>query len=119
MINVSAALLAIGALFQVFDSAQATTMGALRGYKATVTPMWIAVVAYWLVGLPFGAALCFGVGSIPTLHGLLSSAFGAPIGVYGLWWGLVVGLAVAAVALLGWLVRVSQSRSTPFVRRIP
>ena len=65
VINVAAALLAIGALFQVFDSAQATTMGALRGYKATVAPMWIAVVAYWLVGLPVGAALCFGVGSFP------------------------------------------------------
>ena len=119
VINVSAALLAIGALFQVFDSAQATTMGALRGYKETVTPMWIAVVAYWLVGLPVGAVLCFGVGSIPDLHGLLSSAFGAPMGVYGLWWGLVVGLAVAAVALLGWLIRISQSRSAVPVRPAP
>jgi len=119
VISLAAALLAIGALFQVFDSAQATTMGALRGYKETVTPMWIAVVAYWLVGLPVGAALCFGVGGIPTLHGLLSSVFGAPMGVYGLWWGLVVGLAVAAVALLGWLIRVSQSRSAIPVRRAP
>ncbi|MDE0039580.1 MAG: MATE family efflux transporter [Gammaproteobacteria bacterium] len=119
VINVAAALLAIGALFQVFDSAQATTMGALRGYKETVAPMWIAVVAYWLVGLPVGAALCFGVGGIPTLNGLLSSAFGAPIGVYGLWWGLVVGLAVAAVALVAWLVRVSRSRPTILVPRNP
>ena len=117
VINLAAALLAIGALFQVFDSAQATTMGALRGYKATVAPMCIAVVAYWLVGLPVGAALCFGVGGVPSLDGLLSSAFGAPIGVYGLWWGLVVGLAVAAVALLAWLVRISKSRPTIAVAR--
>lgn len=112
VIHVAAALLAIGALFQVFDAAQATTMGALRGYKATVVPMAIAVVAYWLVGLPFGAALCFGVGSIPPLDGMLATTFGAPIGVHGLWWGLVVGLAVAAIALFGWLVRISRTRAT-------
>ena len=109
VIQLAAALLAIGAVFQVFDAAQATTMGALRGYKATVAPMGIAVVAYWLVGLPVGAALCFGVGGIPSLDEALSAAFGAPIGVHGLWWGLVVGLAVAAIALLGWLTRVSRT----------
>lgn len=107
VIGVAAGLLAIGALFQVFDAAQATTMGALRGYKATVVPMWIAVVAYWLVGLPVGAALCFGIG-IPPLGRLLSTVFGVPIGVHGLWWGLMAGLAVAAAALLGWLVRISR-----------
>ena len=115
VINVAAALLAIGAFFQVFDSAQATTMGALRGYKATVAPMWIAVVAYWLVGLPIGAALCFGIHGIPPANAWLSNAFGAPIGVYGLWWGLVVGLAIAAVALLCWLVKISRARGE-FVR---
>ena len=115
VIRVAAALLAIGALFQVFDAAQATTMGALRGYKSTVAPMGIAVVAYWLVGLPVGAALCFGVAGIPSLDGMLSNAFGAPIGVYGLWWGLVVGLAAAAIALVGWLVRISRAHATsPF-----
>ena len=108
VIHLAAALLALGALFQVFDGPQATMMGALRGYKATVAPMWIAVVAYWLVGLPIGAALCFGVGGIPAIDEALSATFGAPIGVRGLWWGLVVGLAVAAIALLGWLVRVSR-----------
>ena len=65
VIGVAAALLAIGALFQVFDAAQATTMGALRGYKSTTTPMMITVVAYWFVGLPLGAGLCFGFAGIP------------------------------------------------------
>ena len=113
VIRVAAALLAIGALFQVFDAAQATTMGALRGYKSTVAPMAIAVVAYWLVGLPIGAALCFGVESIPSLDGMLANTFGAPIGVYGLWWGLVVGLAAASIALLVWLVRISRAQTIP------
>ena len=113
VVRLAAALLAIGALFQVFDSTQATAMGALRGYKSTFAPMSIALVAYWLVGLPVGAALCFGVGGIPGAETAMSAAFGdlVPMGVRGLWWGLVAGLSVAAIALLGWLARVSRVRS--------
>ena len=87
--------LAIGALFQVFDGPQATLMGTLRGYKDTRAPMMIALVAYWLFGLPVGAVLCFGLWSIPG------------IGVHGMWWGLVVGLVVVATALFARLARVS------------
>ena len=61
VIQVAAGLLLIGALFQVFDSTQATVMGALRGYKDTRAPMMIALVAYWVIGLPVGATLCFGL----------------------------------------------------------
>ena len=112
VIRLAAALLALGALFQVFDSTQATIMGALRGYKVTGAPMVIAVVAYWFVGLPVGAGLCFGFGWVPPVEAALTSMFGAfePLGVRGLWWGLVVGLAVAAFALVGWMARVSRVR---------
>ena len=72
---VSATVLAGLALFQVFDGPQATLMGTLRGYKDTRAPMVIALVAYWLFGLPVGAVLCFGLWSIPG------------IGVHGMWWG--------------------------------
>ena len=117
VVHLAASLLAIGALFQVFDAAQATTMGALRGYKSTVAPMGIALVAYWLVGLPVGTALCFGTAFMPPLDRLLADVFGAPIGVHGLWWGLVVGLAVAATALLGWMVKVSRTGRAAAIRR--
>ncbi len=95
VIELAAGLLLIGALFQVFDCSQATVMGALRGYKDTRAPMFIALVAYWLVGLPVGATLCFGVLGIPG------------IGVHGLWWGLVAGLAVVASALFARLALIS------------
>ena len=74
--------------------------------------MVIAVVAYWFVGLPVGAGLCFGFGWVPPVDAALTSMFGAfePLGVRGLWWGLVVGLAVAAFALVGWMARVSRVR---------
>ncbi len=96
VMQVAAGLLLIGALFQVFDAGQATIMGALRGYKDTRAPMVIALIAYWLVGLPMGAALCFGFAGIEA------------IGVYGFWWGLVAGLAAAATALFTRLLKVSR-----------
>ena len=96
VIQLAAGLLLIGALFQVFDSSQATVMGALRGYKDTRAPMVIALIAYWLVGLPVGLALCYGVPGIE------------PIGVHGIWWGLVAGLAVAATTLLARLALISN-----------
>ena len=60
VLQLAAGLLLLGAMFQVFDCSQATLMGALRGYKDTRAPMVIAVIAYWVVGLPLGASLCFG-----------------------------------------------------------
>ena len=96
VIQLAAGLVLLGALFQVFDSTQATVMGTLRGYKDTRVPMVIAIIAYWLVGLPVGVAFCFGFDDF------------AGIGVYGMWWGLVVGLAVVSSALLARLARISR-----------
>jgi MATE family multidrug resistance protein len=75
-------LLGIAAVFQLVDGAQAVYGGALRGLKDTKAVMLIALVAYWGVGLT-------------TAVMLTRSGWGAP----GVWWGLVVGLAAAAVLL--------------------
>ena len=96
VVQLAAALLVIGAAFQVFDAGQATMMGALRGYKDATGPMLIAMVAYWILGLPTGYVLCFGAGPF------------AGIGVQGFWWGLVAGLATAAAALAMRLAAVSR-----------
>ena len=66
------------------------------GYKDSRAPMVIALVAYWLFGLPVGATLCFGFRGIPGN------------GVHGRWWGLVVGLAVVATALFARLALISR-----------
>ena len=86
------ALLGIAAVFQLFDGTQAAAAGALRGLKDTRAPMLIGAVAYWGLGLGLGAFLLFRAG------------LGAP----GMWWGLTLGLAAAAVLLtsrFGRLVR--------------
>ena len=88
-------LLAIAALFQLFDGVQTIATGALRGLGETRGPMLINLGAYWLFGLPIGYALCFHFG----------------LGIYGLWWGLTVSLVAIALVLL-WLWN-SRSLQSP------
>lgn len=76
-------MLMISALFQVFDGAQAIAAGALRGLKDTRTPMILAGIGYWLIGFPVAWVL----------------AFPLKVGPLGIWWGLAIGLAVAALVL--------------------
>jgi multidrug resistance protein, MATE family len=85
--RLAASLILFVSVFLVVDSAQATAVGALRGYKDTRVPMLIALFGFWGVALPLGAVLGFGW-------------IGPVLGVYGFWVGLAVGLAVVA-ALLG------------------
>ena len=90
-------ILVYAASFQLFDGLQVTAIGSLRGYHDTRATMVITLVAYWLVGLPLGYVLG------------LTDWLTVPQGVFGLWMGLIAGLAVAA-ALLNWrLVRISRT----------
>lgn len=83
VVRLAVTLLGIAAVFQLFDGIQVSAAGALRGLKDTRVPMLIGFVAYWVIGLSAGVLLGFGLG------------WGAP----GLWWGLVTGLAAAALLL--------------------
>ena len=73
----------IGALFMVFDGLQAAAARALRGMKDNLVPLWIAGFGYWILGIGGGSVL----------------AFYYEMGGAGLWWGLAMGLAVAACLL--------------------
>lgn len=85
IVRTAAQFLAFAAAFQIFDGLQVSAAGALRGYKDTRVPMLISLLSYWVIGLSSGALLAF--------------VFGA--GGRGLWFGLVLGLAAAAVLLVG------------------
>ncbi len=84
VIALAVQLLGVAAVFQLFDGLQVAAHGALQGLKDTRVPMGIAVVTYWGIGL--GTGYLWGV-----------RGGGGP---EALWWGLVVGLAAAAVLLL-------------------
>ena len=76
--------LAVAAVFQLVDGAQAVAAGALRGLQDTRVPMMVALVGYWVAG--FGSAAALG--------------FATPLAGVGIWWGLAIGLAVVAVLLV-------------------
>src|SRR6201981_2668905 len=77
-------LLAAGAAFQLFDGIQSVATGALRGAGDTRTPMLCHFTAYWIIGLPLGAWLCFRRGW----------------GALGLWVGLSLALILIGIVLL-------------------
>lgn len=85
ILSIGVGLLAVAALFQLVDGAQVMALGLLRGVQDTRVPMIHASLSYWGLGLPAGYVLGFPLG----------------FGGVGIWMGLVVGLAMAAVLLLG------------------
>lgn len=70
--------------YQLMDAWQISAAGCLRGMQDTKGPMWITMIAYWLIAFPVGVYL---------------SRFGG-MGAAGVWVGLIVGLSVACVLLL-------------------
>jgi MATE family multidrug resistance protein len=90
--ELAANLLGVAAAFQLFDGVQAVAAGALRGAGDVRFAFVINVAAHWLVGLPLALYLGFVLGW----------------GTRGLWWGLLAGLAVVAVALLLRFVSLSK-----------
>ncbi|OGS36102.1 MAG: hypothetical protein A2506_13825 [Elusimicrobia bacterium RIFOXYD12_FULL_66_9] len=83
VVRIATPLLYCSAAFQVFDGAQVVLSGALRGLGETKRPLIINLIGHWLIGLPIGVALAFGLGW----------------GATGLWIGLAAGLAVVATLL--------------------
>jgi MATE family multidrug resistance protein len=77
--------LAIAAIFQVADHSQVLSSGVLRGMDDVKKPALIMFTAHWLIGMPIGIDMAFRQG----------------FGVEGIWWGLSIGLILAAL-LLGW-----------------
>jgi MATE family, multidrug efflux pump len=96
LVQIARHLIAIAAIFQVFDGMQTIAVGALRGYKDVLVPLVLATFGYWAVGFVGGWVLAFPLGFGPV----------------GLWWGLALGLATVAIALTLRLHVVS----TPFRR---
>lgn len=87
VLRIGTHLLAIAAVFQLFDGIQTVATGALRGLGNTRTPMIINLAGYYVFGLPLGYVLCFRYG----------------FGIYGLWIGLSLALiAIASYLLFCW-----------------
>ncbi|MBB2494062.1 NorM family multidrug efflux MATE transporter [Aquipseudomonas ullengensis] len=83
IVSLAVSLLAVAAVFELFDGIQTIAMGAIRGLKDGKTTLLVGLVCYWAIGAPLAWAL----------------AFPAGWGAAGVWWGLAGGLACAALGL--------------------
>lgn len=80
---ITASLLYIAAMFQLSDGVQAVSLGALRGLSDTKIPTLVTIIAYWVIGIPIGYYM----------------AFNLNFGLYGIWYGLSIGLTFSAILL--------------------
>lgn len=81
VIQIAAGLLIIAAVFQLFDGLQVVMQSTLRGMADVTQPMFIAFIAYLLIG-------------IPTSYGF---TFLLDFGPQGIWFGYLVGLLTAGI----------------------
>ena len=84
VVSLSASLIFIAAFMQLSDGVSFTGQGALRGYKDTLAPLYIMIIAFWCFGLPIGYVL--------GLTDLIVSSQGA----IGMWIGLCFGVLLAS-----------------------
>ncbi len=83
VIEISAKLLLVAAIFQISDGVQVVVLGALRGMQDAKIPMYITFIAYWMIGFPISIYL-----------GLKTE-----LKATGVWIGLLAGLTAAAIFL--------------------
>ncbi|MCK5649661.1 MAG: MATE family efflux transporter, partial [Gammaproteobacteria bacterium] len=80
-------LMIFTAFYQFSDGIQLCSAGALRGLKDTTIPMFLSIIAYWLIGFPLGYTL--------ALTDIITDAMGAK----GFWIGLLSGLSLSAILM--------------------
>ena len=85
------------ALFQLSDAIQAPVQGSLRGYKDVNVTFIMAIISYWVIGLPIGYLL----------------AKYTDFGPFGYWIGLIVGLTAGAITLSARLIRIQRKKHEP------
>lgn len=79
--------------YQLMDAWQISAAGCLRGMQDTQAPMWITLLAYWIIAFPVGLYL---------------TRF-SNIGAAGVWIGLIIGLSIACILLL-WRLKQNNQR---------
>ena len=79
--NLVAEIIPIWCVFMIGDSIQAVTGGVLRGLGKQKLCLLLNILGFWVLGVPLGATLTFAAG----------------LGVFGLWWGLVIGIYCTAI----------------------
>ena len=93
VIAYASGLIVVLSLYQISDAVQLTSMASLRGLKDTKRPMMYAAMSYYGIAIPAAYLLGF--------------VFG--VGPEGVWYGLLLGLTVAAVLFYTRFCRICRS----------
>ncbi len=101
VVSLTAQLLIVAAVFQMADGIQVVSISALRGLGDVRVPAVIAVLAYWVLAVPVGAAL----------------AFPGQRGAVGIWIGLAGGLGAAALGL-AWRFHIQTGKAADHHRTL-
>ncbi|MFY0591256.1 MATE family efflux transporter [Roseivirga sp.] len=100
VIKIAGTLIVIAGFFQLSDGVQVVGLGALRGMSDVKVPTVITLIAYWGIAIP--ASYCLG--------------FLLDLGPEGIWYGLLIGLTIAAVALFFRFKRLAKSKALNFMK---
>jgi MATE family multidrug resistance protein len=95
VLELAGVLFVVAGCFQLFDGLQVVGAGALRGLLDIRYPTIVTFVAYWVLSLPGGYWF----------------AFHLKWGAAGIWWGLTLGLLVAATLLVFRFNRLTKQRN--------
>ncbi len=95
VIVLSAKILIVVGVFQIFDSIQICSVSMLRSLHDTRMPAFLGFFAYWIVGLPVAV--------------LLSVKF--DLGAVGVWCGLATGLFIASITIGPRLWRMTEPKA--------
>ncbi|TLS35460.1 MATE family efflux transporter [Pseudalkalibacillus caeni] len=98
VLKLAAHFLLYAIFFQLSDAIAAPIQGALRGYKDVNVTLIMALVSYWVVGLPIGYML----------------ANYTHLGPFGYWVGLITGLAMGAVTLFSRLLIIQKRQKEKY-----
>jgi MATE family multidrug resistance protein len=83
VLGIATSLIIIAGCFQLSDGVQVVGLGSLRGMSDVKVPTYITLAAYWGLAIPISYLL----------------GFTFDLGPQGIWYGLLIGLTVAAIAL--------------------
>lgn len=96
LVHIAILLMAVGAFSQFFDASRNIATGALRGFHDTKVPMWVGILATWIISLPIGYFCAFILNWGPV----------------GLSFGFMIGFFVGAILIIKRLHRKTKSVAT-------
>ncbi|WP_226666655.1 MATE family efflux transporter [Metabacillus litoralis] len=98
VLKLTQAFLIYAIFFQLSDAIAAPIQGALRGYKDVNVTFIMALISYWVIGLPVGYLL----------------ATFTSLDAFGYWIGLISGLAAGAIGLSARLAFIQKRKAQEF-----